>query len=98
LIHFTEKDDGIIFTVRIVPRASKSEVIGEHNGDLKARIALPPVDGAANAELVKLLAKAFGVSKRMVEIINGLSSRSKQIKIGGIRPEDLQNIAPLQEK
>lgn len=71
------------FTVRVVPRASKSEVVGEHDGALKVRIALPPVDGAANEELVKLLAKSFGVSKSAVEIVSGRSSRTKQVRVKG---------------
>jgi len=81
LIQFNEKDTAVIFTVRVVPRASKSEIVGEHDGALKVRIASPPVDGAANAELVKLLAKTFGVSKSQIEIIAGQTSKTKQIKI-----------------
>ena len=83
MIQFTKKDDVIIFTVRVVPRASKSEIAGEHDGALKVRIASPPVDGAANAELIKLLAKTFGVSKNAVEIIGGQTSKTKQVKISG---------------
>ncbi len=53
----------MIFDVRVVPRASKSEIVGEHDGALKVRIASPPVDGAANEELIKVLSKKFGVPK-----------------------------------
>ena len=81
MIQFTEKDTSVIFTVRVVPRASKSEIVGEHDGALKVRIASPPVDGAANTELIKLLAKTFRVSKSQIEIINGQTSKTKQIKI-----------------
>lgn len=49
MINFTEKDDWLIFEVRVVPRASKSEIVGEFGGALKLRIASPPVDGEANA-------------------------------------------------
>ncbi|MFL6374956.1 MAG: DUF167 domain-containing protein [Pyrinomonadaceae bacterium] len=70
-------------TVRVVPRASKSEIVGLHDGALKVRIAAPPVDGVANAELVKLLAKAFGIAKAGVEIISGESSKTKRIRIIG---------------
>ena len=83
MIHFTEKDNAIIFTVRVVPRASKSEIVGEMDGALKVRIASPPVNGAANAELIKLLAKTFGVAKSAVEIIGGQTSKTKQVKISG---------------
>ena len=81
MINFTEKGDTITFTIRVVPRASKSEIVGEHDGALKVRIASPPVDGAANEELIRVLAKSFGVSKSAVEIVSGQSSKTKQIRI-----------------
>jgi uncharacterized protein (TIGR00251 family) len=81
VINFTEKDGSLIFTAKIVPRASKSEIVGELDGTLKIRIASPPVDGAANAELIKLLSKNFDVSKSAVEIISGETSKTKQIKV-----------------
>lgn len=89
---FIEKDGSLIFNVRVVPRASKSEIVGEHDGALKVRIALPPVDGAANAELVKVLAKQFGVSKSAVEIQSGQTAKTKQIKIFGGSFKKLLNL------
>lgn len=74
-------DGSTIFSVRVVPRASRSEIIGIHDAALKVRIASPPVDGAANDELTKLFAKYFGVTKSDVEIIGGQSSKNKRIKI-----------------
>ena len=90
MINILEKDGAVTFTARIVPRASKSEIIGPHDGALKVRVASPPVDGAANAELVKLLAKTFGVSKSDVEIVSGQSSKTKQIRISGITIEQFK--------
>lgn len=92
MINPTEKDGAIIFNVRIVPRASKSEIVGEHDGALKIRIASPPVDGAANAELIKLLAKTLGVSKSEVEIIGGQTSKTKQIKVLNVKIEKFHKI------
>ncbi len=86
MIEFTETDGALIFTVRVVPRASESEIVGEFGGALKVRIASPPVDGAANIELVKLLAKTFGTAKSSVEIISGQTSKTKQIKISAENP------------
>lgn len=88
MINYTEKDNAVIFTVRVVPRASQSEIVGEHDGALKVRIASPPVDGAANAELIKLLAKSFDVPKSAIEIIGGQTSKTKQIKVSNINPSD----------
>lgn len=87
MINFTEKSGAIVFGVRVVPRASKSEIVGAHAGALKIRIASPPVDGAANAELVRLLSKTFGVSKSEIEIVGGPTSKTKQVKIAGLTIE-----------
>ncbi len=92
MIQFTEKDNSIIFTVRVVPRASKSEIVGELDGALKVRIASPPVDGAANAELIKILAKTFNIPKSAVEIIGGQTSKTKQVKILNLTAERLCEI------
>ena len=96
MIKYSEKDGAAIFRVRVVPRASKSEIVGDLDGALKVRIAAPPIDGAANAELIKLLAKTFGVAKSAVEIIGGETSKTKQIKITNARKEKLA--AVLQAK
>lgn len=89
MIEFTEKDGSLIFSVRVVPRASKGEIVGEHDGALKIKIAAPPVNGAANAELIKVLAKQFGVPKSAVEITGGQTTKIKQIKIFGANSEKL---------
>lgn len=70
---------GVTFPVRIVPRASASEIVGEHDGALKIRIAAPPVEGAANRELVRLLARSFKVPRSSVEIISGAGAKTKVI-------------------
>lgn len=92
MINFTETEKSIIFTVRIVPRASKSEIIGELAGALKIRISAPPVDGAANAELVKFLSKTFGVSKSEIEILSGSAAKIKLIKVSNPKRENFLKI------
>lgn len=92
MLEFSEKNGAIIFTARVVPRASKSEIIGEYDGGLKIRLSALPVDGAANVELVKLLSKKFGVSKREVEIISGETAKTKQIKIENLNSEKFLKI------
>src|SRR6266511_5449156 len=89
MINYSDKDGMLIFKVRVVPRASRSEIVGEHDGALRVRIAAPPVDGAANEELVRLLARAFKVSRSAVEISAGQTSKLKQVGVGGITPERL---------
>ncbi len=79
-----EKDGGVEFEVRVIPRASKSEVVGIHDGALKVKLTSPPVDGAANAELIKLLAKACGVSRSDIDIVGGQTSKTKRIRIANL--------------
>jgi uncharacterized protein (TIGR00251 family) len=95
VIQLAEKGNAVIFSVRVVPRASKSEIVGEMDGALRVRIASPPVDGAANAELIKLLSKTFGVSKSEVEILAGQTSKRKQIKIANLSAEKFLQFAGL---
>ena len=95
MLNFTEKSGAVIFGVRVVPRASKSEIVGEHDGALKVRISAPPVDGAANAELVKVLSKRFNVSKSEVEIVAGQTSKAKQVKITNLTAEKFLQLAGL---
>jgi uncharacterized protein (TIGR00251 family) len=80
------------FAVRVVPRASKSEIVGEHDGALKVRIASPPVDGAANAELIRLLAKTFKISKSDVDITSGQTSKTKHVRITGVTAAQIDAI------
>lgn len=70
--------------MRVIPRASRSEIVGEYDGSLKVKLASPPVDGAANAELIKLFAKKFDVSRGDVEIVSGETSKNKRIKINNL--------------
>ena len=80
----TRREDGAItFEVKVAPRASRNRVIGVQNGALKVALTAPPVDGAANEALRKLLAKAFGVSKSAVEIIRGERGRTKLLRVRG---------------
>jgi uncharacterized protein (TIGR00251 family) len=84
MITFTEKDGKLTFKVRVVPRSSRNEIVGEHDGALRVRITAPPVEGAANAALVRTLARAFEVSAASVAIISGAASRTKTVSIAGV--------------
>ncbi|HRH45974.1 MAG TPA: DUF167 domain-containing protein, partial [Pyrinomonadaceae bacterium] len=63
-----------------------------YDGALKVKLNSPPVDGAANAELVKLLAKEFDVSCSQVEILSGNTSKQKQVRISGSNKNALSDI------
>jgi uncharacterized protein len=92
MIAYVEKEETLTFKVRVVPRASRSEIIGEHDGALRVRIAAPPVDGAANEELVRLLAKAFGLPRSAVAISAGQTSKVKTVGVKGGRAEVLESL------
>jgi len=92
MINYSEKDGQLIFKVRVVPRASRSEIVGEHDGVLRVRIAAPPVDGAANEELVRLLSQLFGLPRGAIEISAGHSSKMKTVKVTGGSGSDLETM------
>lgn len=87
-----ETEGRIEFSIRVVPRASKTEIAGILDGSIKIRVASPPVDGAANAEIVKFLAKTFGVAKSNVEIVSGQASKAKRIRITGVKAEQARKV------
>jgi hypothetical protein len=83
-MNITRHENGVSFAVRVQPRASRSEVAGEIDGALKIRLAAPPVDGEANEELIRFLAKKLSVSRAQVSLLSGQTSKNKVIKIEGI--------------
>lgn len=89
MIEYSIRDGQIVFNVKVVPRASRSELVGEQDGALRVRIAAPPVDGAANDELLRLLAKKLEVKPSSVTIISGHGARMKKIGIKGIGVKEL---------
>ena len=81
------------FGVHVQPRASRTELAGVHGTALKVRLHAPPVDGAANEELVKFLAESLGVARRAVRIVSGQTSRSKVVEIEGVSVVSVQALA-----
>ena len=77
---------GVRLRLRIQPRASRTEVAGRHGDLLRIRLAAPPVDGAANDELVRFLASVLGVPARAVEVTAGHASRQKTVTVEGADP------------
>ncbi|QZN94984.1 DUF167 family protein YggU [Symbiopectobacterium purcellii] len=73
--------DGLVIRLYIQPKASRDQIVGLHGDELKVAITAPPVDGQANAHLVKFLAKQFRVAKGAVNIEKGELGRHKQIRI-----------------
>jgi len=82
--------DGVLLSVRVIPRASKAGVAGVRDDALLVRLSAPPVEGAANAELVELLAKLLKIPRRQVSLVSGERSRRKRLTVSGL---DAKSIA-----
>lgn len=88
IIEIQDVKDGIVFSVRVQPRASKNEIVGLPSGNLKIKIVAPPVEGAANQLCIRLLSKWLCINKSRIEIVSGLKSKNKRIKIDGLNKKD----------
>jgi uncharacterized protein (TIGR00251 family) len=86
-------DGAITFAVRVVTRASRTEIAGEHDGALRVRVAAPPVEGAANEELTRFFAKLLDVAKRDVEIVAGLASKNKVVRVRHAARETVESLS-----
>ena len=92
MLNLQETDNGIILPVRIQPRASKDEIVGEYKGALKIKLTSPPVEGEANRRCIEFLSKRFKIAKSNLEIIKGEKSKDKLIKIIGLKRADVLKI------
>ena len=92
MISYSQKDGHLTFNVRVVPRASRSEIVGDHGGALRVRLAAPPVDGAANEELIRILARALRVSRASIAIVAGSTSKLKRVEVTGIASDVLLSL------
>ena len=79
--------DGVAIDVRVVPRSRRSEIAGTRGDALLVRLKAPPVDGAANAELIDVLAARLQITKRSVSIVSGGTSRQKRVLVMGLDAE-----------
>lgn len=88
----TNAKGGAAFTVKVITRASKTEIVGvQEDGALKVRlVASPAGDPAANRELVDYLASQLGVSKEKIEIVAGENGRDKLVTVEGISTQDVE--------
>jgi len=83
----TPRDGAMTFKVHVKPRASRARIIGVRESALDVSVTAPPVDGAANDEVVRTLARSLGLPRRDVSIISGAHSRSKVVAVRGVAAE-----------
>jgi uncharacterized protein (TIGR00251 family) len=71
----------MILSVHVIPNASRSELVGWHEGALKIRLAAPPIDGKANEELCRFLGKTFGIAPSLIEVERGMANKKKRVRL-----------------
>ncbi len=92
-MEIAEKNGTVSFVVRVQPRASRDEIVGDHQGGLKIRLTAPPVDDRANEALRKLLASRLKVPVSAVRIASGKRSRNKRLEISGVTAATIRHLA-----
>jgi uncharacterized protein (TIGR00251 family) len=83
-VKIAEEDGTVSFAVRVQPRASRDEIVGEYQDGLKIRLTAPPVDDRANEALRKLLASRLKLPLAAVRIAAGERSRNKRVEVNGV--------------
>jgi hypothetical protein len=85
-----KKTDSVYIEIetRIIPRASRNEIVGIEDGVARIRVTSPPVDGKANKAVTELLSKQLDVPKKNIRIVSGEKSRNKRIRIKGISADE----------
>jgi len=91
-LEISDRSGAVRFSVHVRPRSSRSTIVGVRDGSLDVALIAPPSEGAANDELRKLLARVFEVSRRDVNIIVGMASRSKLVEINGVHPDAVREL------
>ena len=74
----------VVLNVRVIPRAKRSEIAGMRGEAWLVRLQAPPVEGAANEELIAILAETLSVPRRDVTIVSGERSREKRVRVAGL--------------
>lgn len=77
-------ENGVTFSVKVVPRSKRDEIAGMENDAVKIRLNAPPVEGRANEALIRFLAARLDVGRAQIEIVHGATSRTKLIRVRGI--------------
>lgn len=86
---------GVILSVFIQPKASKNEIVGLFNSELKIKVQSPPVDGKANETLVEYLSEVLRIAKSKIQIIKGETNRHKKVLIVGLNEAQIKSLIGL---
>ncbi len=91
----TARGADVLLRLRIQPRSSREGIGGVHGDRLRVRVSAPPVEGAANARLLEVLAKALDLPRGALRLTHGERGRDKEVLIAGAAPRLAQLIAKL---
>ena len=91
MVDFRPTATGVRFAITVQARASRTEIVGEHGETVKIRIAAPPVEGAANDELIRFLAKQLHVPASAVRVVSGQSARRKVVEVEGVAVDHVRH-------
>ncbi len=89
-----ETGGAVSFSVRLIPRANRTEIVGVEGDAIKIRLSAPPVEGKANEALVRFLADTLDVPRGNVEIVTGHAARRKVIRIRGVTAGQIEKMIP----
>ena len=93
-----DSKEGAVLSVHIQPKASTTECVGIHGDAIKIRVAAPPVDGAANDELIRFLARRLSIPVTSVQIKSGVGGRHKRVVVKGATAESVLACLNLEHK
>ena len=82
-------ESGCVIQVRVIPRSSKISIENLGPEIYKVKLTSPPVDGAANEQLMKVLSKRLSIPTHQIKILSGQTSKVKRIMISGVPAGDL---------
>ncbi len=93
MIEIQQRENAVVFAVRVQPRSSRDEISGEWEGGLKIRLQAPPLEGRANEALCRFLAEILKIPASAVRILSGERSRTKRVEIRGVTAAQIQGLS-----
>jgi len=90
MIPIRECESGVVFTIKVQPRAKKNAITGELGEALKLSLTAPPIEGRANEACIEFFANLLKVPRSSVTIASGQTGRRKVIRVAGLTAEELR--------